>query len=388
MALAPGGTPKILVQDGASVRYVATGHLVFVLRNSLFAVPFDASRLEKTGEAVPIVEGINRLRQASAAAYGISDNGTLTFVPTNQYARQLVWVDREGREEVIAAEPRGYANPRISPDGSKVAVTTRDGGYDVWVWDLSRRALVQLVSDPSPNYTAAWLPDSKRIALPVWTDTRNEIHVRSADGSGQPDVVSTLTTPPTTRTYPVSVSADGDLAFTRYDAPAIGHIGAMSLVRRGADLTVLQNRWNDRNPVVSPNGRLVAFESDRSSRYEIYVSPFPDLKGGAQQVTTTGGTMPVWSRDQKHLYYWTMEGADVTIMGVPVVAGSTFTWGQATPVVRGSFEQATFDTQYDVWNDRFLVLKAAQTRDVPPAIVIVEHWFEELRKRFQNERTP
>jgi WD40-like Beta Propeller Repeat len=387
MGLPPGGTPKLLVQDGASPRYVATGHRVFALRNSLFAVPFDARRLEKTGEAVPVVEGVNRLRQTSAAAYSISDNGTLTFVPTNQYARQLVWVDRQGREEVIAAEPRSYANPRVSPDGSKVAVTTRDGGYDVWVWDLSRRSLIQLTSDPSPNYTAAWLPDSRRLAFPVWTETINEVHVRSADGSGQPEVLGELTTPPTIRTYPGSVSADGDVVFTRYgSSPVAGQLGVMSLVQRDVNLTVPQNQWLDRNPVVSPDGHLVAFESNRTGRYEIYVSPFPDLKGGAQQVTTTGGTMPVWSRDQKHLYYWTMEGSVVTIMGVPVVAGSTFTWGQATPVVRGPFSQPTFDTQYDVWNDRFLVLKAAQTGEVTPAILIVEHWFEELTKRFQDAR--
>ena len=260
-------------------------------------------------------------------------------------------------------------------------MTTRDGGYDVWVWDLSRRSLIQLTSDPSPNYTAAWLPDSKRLAFPVWTETINEVHVRSADGSGQPDILAELTTPAITRTYPVSVSADGHLAFTRYGAPGIGNIGAMSLVQRGVGLTVQENRRNDRNPGVSPNGRWMAFESDRTGRYEIHVSPFPDLRSGSQQITTAGGTMPLWSRDQKHLYYWTIDGPVVTIMGVPVVAGSTFTWGQATPVVRGPYEHPTQDTPYDIWNDRFLVLKAARIGEAPPAIVIVQNWFEELRKR-------
>ncbi len=266
MVLPTGGTPKLIAQGGASARYVATGHLVFAVRNSLWAMPFDASRLEKTGDAVSVVDSLGRLRQTSAAAYSVSDNGTLTFVPANQYERQLVWVDRQGREEVIAAEPRSYANPRVSPDGSKVALTTRDGGYDVWVWDLARRSLIQLTSDPSPNYTAAWLPDSKRLAFPVWTDTINEVHVRSADGSGQPDILAELTTPPTIRTYPVSVSADGHLAFTRYGAPAIGNVGVMSLVQRDAGLTLMENRPNDRNPVVSPDGRWLAFESNRTGR--------------------------------------------------------------------------------------------------------------------------
>ena len=231
-------------------------------------------------------------------------------------------------------------------------------------WDLSRRSLIQLTSDPSPNYTAAWLPDSKRLAFPVWTDTINEVshsiggrirttrHSRGTDDAAYDSDISR------------SVSADGHLAFTRYGAPGIGNVGVMSLVQRAAGLTMMENRPTDRNPVVSPDGRWLAFESIRTGRVEIYVSPFPDLNSGAQQVTTTGGTMPVWSRDQKQLYYWTMEGSIVTIMSLPVVSESTFTWGQATPALRGRYESPTRDTQDDVWSDRFLVLKAARTGEV------------------------
>jgi hypothetical protein len=125
----------------------------------------------------------------------------------------------------------------------------------------------------------------------------------------------------------------------------------------------------------------MAFESDRSGRYEIYVSPFPNVHGGAQQVTTSGGTMPVWSRDHKHLYYWINANGAAAIMEVPVEAGAAFTWGQATPVFRGSFERPTMDTQYDVWNGRFLLLKAVDRRETSPTIVIVQNWFQELKQR-------
>ena len=387
MATQPGNPPKLLVQNGASACYVQSRHLLYVLRNTLFALPFDIQRLEKTGDPVAVVEGVRRERQWSVASYSVSDSGTLTFVPVTRSPRRLVWVDRQGREEIVGLEPQTYANPRISPDGSKVALISRDGGFDVWVWDFSRRALTQLTSDPSPNYTAAWLPDSKRLAFPYWTDTANQVHVQSADGSGQPQILEELTTPPTIRTYPVSVSVAGELAFTRYGGfPIVGHTGVISLGKRGGTVTLRQNQRTDRNPTVSPNGRWMSFESDRTGRYEIYVSPFPDVHGGAQQVTTGGGTMPVWSRDQKHLYYWTVDGGTVTVMEVPVAVEGAFTWGEAKPLLRGSFERPTQDTQYDVWNGRFLLLKAVESRESSPAIVIVQNWFEELKQRAPTQR--
>ncbi len=384
VAAAPGQPPKLLVQNGSGARYVRSGHLLYVFRDALFAVPFDVTRLERTGDAVAVVDNLTRL-SPSPATFSVSDNGTLAIVPEHHYPRRLVWVDRQGQEEVVPAEPLSYANPRLSPDGTKVAVTTRDGGYDVWVWDFARRSLTQLTSDASPNYTAAWLPDSKRLMYPVWTSTRNEVHVRSADGSGQTEILEDLTTPTTVRTYPVSMARDGSLAFTRYRPAPIGlaTIAGTGVWpgKRGTPATVLETPRNDRNPRVSPDGRWIAFDSDRTGRTEIYVSPFPDVKSGAQQVTTSGGVMPVWSHDQKHLYYWTVAGGTVTIMETPLEAGPSFSWGQARPAVRGLFERPTSDAQFDVWNDRFLVLKTFERGGTSPTIVIVQNWFEELKQR-------
>ena len=147
VAAAPGQPPKLLVQNGSGARYVRSGHLRYVLRNALSAVPFDVTRLERAGDAVLVVDNLTRL-SPSPASFGVSDNGTLTFVPEHSYPRRLVWVDRQGKEEVIPADPLSYANPRLSPDGTKIVVTTREGGHDVWVWDVARRSLTQLTSEP------------------------------------------------------------------------------------------------------------------------------------------------------------------------------------------------------------------------------------------------
>ena len=242
MGLTRGGTPKLLVQDGFNARYVATGHLLFVLRNSLFAMPFDASRLEKTGEAALVVDTVDRRRQWSEAAYSVSDNGTLIFVPTNQYARELVWVDRQGREDVIAAEPTQLRQPAhlarwVEGCGDDARCRLRRvglGPVSSFPHSAHLRSLAELHGGVAAGQQAACVSCVDR------TPSTRFMFDRRTDQGGRKFSRSS-TTPPTTRTYPVSVSAEGVLAFTRYGSPPIGNVGAMSLVQRGVGPTVLEN---------------------------------------------------------------------------------------------------------------------------------------------------
>jgi hypothetical protein len=109
------------------------------------------------------------------------------------------------------------------------------------------------------------------------------------------------------------------------------------------------------------------------------------VQAGAQQITTTGGRFPVWSRDMKELYYWTESGGVVTIMAVPLIPGPSFNWGAATSAIRGRFPRPSDDNPYDVWNGRFVVLQEVEGTDTTRReIVVVQNWFEELKRRLKN----
>ena len=144
------GRRHVVVERGADARYVPTGHLVYALGGTLFAVPFDVTMLAVTGAAVPLVDDV--AQQNVTAHFAISSKGTLVYVPSDvmgQPQRTLVWVDRQGREDAIKAPPRAYFYPRLSPDGTRVALELRDQEHDIWIWDLPRETLTRLTFGPT-----------------------------------------------------------------------------------------------------------------------------------------------------------------------------------------------------------------------------------------------
>ena len=149
------GERKVLIEGGRDARYVPTGHLVYVLEGTLLAVPFDVDELEVTGGPIPMAEGVMTAGGITGAAhFSVSDTGALVYVTGSDLAvRTLVWVDRDGREEALAAEPRAFAYPRISPDGGRVALDVRDQESDIWIWDFARETLTRLTFAPARTST-------------------------------------------------------------------------------------------------------------------------------------------------------------------------------------------------------------------------------------------
>jgi serine/threonine-protein kinase len=141
----------------------------------------------------------------------------------------------------------------------------------------------------------------------------------------------------------------------------------------------------ERNVVISPDNRWIAFESDRTGRNEVYVRPFPEAQGGERPITRDGGAAPLWSRDGKELFYWRQRGNTVSIMSVPVVAGPNFSFSEPRPLFSGVYANPIFDRQYDVGPDgRFVMLKAV---DLVPRdeVVVVQNWTEELKRLMPAE---
>ena len=226
------GERRVLQQSGYFARYLPTGHLVFMREATLFAAAFDPNRLELIGTPVPILEGIWSRPGFSNAQFAFSQTGTLTYVPgraTGSLTR-MVWVDLEGNEKPLAAEPRLYRFPRISPDGKRVAAVI--GGQDtegeIWIYDLVRETLSRFTFDPARDDYPVWTPDGQRL---VFQSSRNgaegDLFWKRSDGTGQVELLKTRPN----QQEPHSFTSDGKrLVFGEWNSITLAiNIGMLSL---------------------------------------------------------------------------------------------------------------------------------------------------------------
>jgi serine/threonine-protein kinase len=392
------GTRRVLWQGGGDVRYVPTGHLVYAVGNDLFAVPFDVKRLTVSGRPVPVVQGVQRSAVPATfgdtANYGVSDSGTLVYLASGALVgsgglintmRTLVWVNRDGREEPLSAPPRPYSYPRISPEGTQVAVDVRDGESDIWVWNLARATLTRLTFDPLFDRFPVWSRDGRRITFSSQRDgSRGNLFWQMADGTGQAERLAMSAN--NSQVFPTSFSPDGTQLVVHGDpnGKQVDDIGIVSL-GGGTDKAVtplLATMFEEANAEISPDGRWLAYESDESGQLEVYVRPFPKVDAGRWQVSTGGGKQPVWAYNGRELFY---RNGDA-LMSVPVEAGATFAVRNPVVVFKGQYAPSLGGRNYDVSPDgrRFLMLKVGPsgTSSQTPAarFTVVENWTEELKR--------
>jgi Tol biopolymer transport system component len=377
------GERQNLIQGGWQPRYASSGHLIYAQRGSLMAAPFDLQRLALTGTPVPVVEGVRQSTTTGAVQYSFSATGSLAYVPGAVQSAQLrlVWVTRNGAEQPLAAPARGYVFPRISPDGRRIAVGVMDQETQVWLYDLSRETLTRFTFEGNVNLSALWTPDGRRITFQSDKEGPPNVYWQRADGSGG---LERLTTSDYT-SVPSSCSPDGQLlAFVQVD-PATGFdIWVLRLTDRKAQ-PFLRTPYSETSPRFSPDGRWLAYISNESGRYEVYVQPYPG-PGGKWQISTEGGTEPAWNPNGRELFYRSGD----KMMAVDIATQLGFTVGKPRVLFAGWYEAtpATF-SNYDVTPDgqRFLMLKRnEQEASAPTQINVVLNWFEELKHRVPTEK--
>ncbi len=350
--------------------YPKSGHLVYFRdgTDALMAVPFDLNRLQVTGS--PAVTLAEHARDTSEAGeFTISDSGALAYTPSSPqwYESRLVWVDRHGGIKPLAAPLRAYQEPAISPDGQRIAISIAGPAYGVWIYDLARTTLTSLTSSGS-SQAPIWSPDGKRV---VYRGTRlgfRNIYERAADGSVDE---TRLTTGESIQT-PGSFSADGKLVFQQ------AGIRVLSMDAERKTTPLWTSTYFEWNPHLSRDGRWLAYESMESGKQEIYVRPFPKLDG-KRQISTEGGTEPVWSRDGRELFY----RINNKMMVVSIAAGDAFAAGLPQVLFEGRYQfSATSVSAYDVSPDgkNFLMVQPAETVQPATQIHIVLNWSEELSK--------
>jgi len=326
-------------------------------------------------------------KTSGAANYAVSLPGTLVYLPGGAEGqttlRSLVWVDRKGHEEAINAPPRAYAsNPRLSPDGTRVAFPIPDHeNIDIWLLDLAAGTLRRLTFAPGFNVGPVWTSDGRRILFTSNRSGAMNLYSQAADGTG---TVERLTTSPN-RHSAESITPDGTRAIGWEFAPkALGDIVSFSLTSPSNAEPLVHTRFNEVFPQLSPDGRYLAYQSNESGKQEIHVRPFPQVDSGHWQVSTAGGTRAAWARNGRELFYF--DGSN-TFTAVPVqTSGPTFIVGRPAKV----FDTTAYFTQnparaYDVSPDgqRFLMVKnnpAGDPNGTPASMVVVEHWIEDLRR--------
>jgi serine/threonine-protein kinase len=384
------GTRTVLVRGGSHAHYVQAGggeggYLVYAAARSLRAVPFDLAHLKTRGTPVTIIPDVVTTIVGAVDAV-VAGDGTLAYVSGGGggAGRQstLVWVDRQGRETPIPAPPRAYFYPPLSPDGTRLAVFAADQESDVWLWDLGRTTLTRVTFDPGQDLYPVWTPDGRRL---IFTSERagiRNLYWQAADGTG---AVERLTNSPNPQVA-TAVSPDGrHLIFTE-TAPKTGDdVMQMELDGPHRVTPLVQSPFAERNGIVSPDGRWLAYEANDSGRVEISVRPFPDVNSGHWQVSTTGGTRPLWARSGQELFYVAPTGA---LMRVGVERSAS--WSATTPTLLvkegyfttpGGLVGRTYEVAVD--GQRFLMIKDGGGKDqtvAPPQLIVVQHWIEELKR--------
>jgi serine/threonine-protein kinase len=358
--------------------YSESGYLVYhrgTTNPGIWAVPFSLSRQEITGQHVLVVPG------ADYPSLSTEEPRTLAYVRTGGVGQQLtfVWVDREGREEPVPAEPRAYGEFSLSPDGTKIAVpVTGPGNRDVWIYDLVRDTPMRLTFDPGNEVFPIWTPDGQRVAF---GSLGAPLSWKAADGTGE---VETLVESSSNQ-FPQAFSPDGTTLIFEDRSSSGVDLGTLSLEGERISTLLMETKFTEQNLALSSDGRWMAYESNESGQFEVYVRPFPDVNGGRWQVSSGGGGWPLWSADGRELFYGSSEG----MMAVPIETESAFTQGTVdllfdlSPYLRPSARRNRRRIDISPEGDRFLMQKAGDGSDETAAatsIIVVLNWFEELKR--------
>ena len=385
------GVESEVAPVGSNPRYANSGHVVYVIGNDLWAVGFDAESLEVTSDPMPAQQSV-AAKRTGAANFDISEDGILVFTAddTPAVSRILGLAHRNGDVEPLSVPPAQYFSPRISPDGSRLAVQTQedDGTNQIWVYDLAGDTQIQRLTQDGSNQRPVWTPDNERVTFSSDIGGTLGIYSQPADLSGAAEKL--LTVEDVSGVWPSSWSPNGQtLAFT-----SSGQVRGRSIWTVSSETGSTPELFYDvpgsiqSDPVFSPDGEWLAYSSQESGANQIYVKSLSQAGLPRIQVTRVASAFPMWSRDGTEMFYRRAltfggnTGATLFSVDIATDRGFTFTNEQALPAegVFGTFRG------YDIMPDgeRFVVVIPADqtetTESAPPQVNVVLNWFEELKQ--------
>jgi Tol biopolymer transport system component/predicted Ser/Thr protein kinase len=354
------------------------GYLLFMRGSTLLARPFDAERLEFTGDAAPVAENVLYFGAQGSGTFSASNNGLLAYQTGAQGdPSRLQWFDRAGRAFESIGPVASYVHPRISRDGRRVVFALLDGQtafLDLWLHDLPRSVSSRFTFEPAVNVFPVWSPDGSRIAFASNRNGRHNIFQRATSGSGEDEV---LLPPAAIFRFPTDWSPDGgSIAFQTNAANTGLDLWVYSLTERKAT-PFLATPFQEWSPQFSPDGRWIAYTSDESGKPEIYVRPLQG-SSGKWQVSSGGGSYPRWRRDGREVFYIAPDRSLVVVEVQP--GSSSFESGVPKPLFRTQIRSTDGGFQYDVTADGQRFLINTLVPEEQSAISVVQNWTAGLKK--------
>jgi serine/threonine protein kinase/Tol biopolymer transport system component len=373
------GERRVVLQSASMARYVPTGHLIFAREGLLYAITFDAGSLTTHGNSVPVLQGVAGDKTTGAVHFAIANDGTLAYVPGSATSslRRLVWVDRSGTEQRVNLPGGQYNDPRLSPDGSRVALLQGSSGSgDVWVYDFGRATFTRLTFTTT-NATPLWSSDGNNIYYVSIDQAGNKTTIfrKPADGSRDAEAVTTINS----GAYLEAIERDGEAALCDSGPSTIqGNIIRVPLKQDAQTTPIISTQFDEYAAALSADGRWLAYQSNESGQPEVYVRDMAG-SGGRWQISTAGGQEPHWSFDGRELYYRNNN----LFMSVAVDTRSAFQAGTPKTLFNGIFDlRSNSGESYDVdpKGNRFFMIRLAEDDSSGAQVRVVVNWFDELRR--------
>ena len=370
-----GGAPRVVVEGGMSPHYVESGHLIYARAGTLFAVPFDPVAARATGTAVAVLDNVRTNSINGAVPVGVSASGLLVHLPGGAAttSMSLVAANRNGSGEVLLdgrlfTAGQGALSLRLSPDGGRLALTINDGQADIWIMELESRGLQKVTSGAGTEDSAVWSPDGTRLYYSSNTGGVTRTVTKAVAGGDAETDVSSIAF------FPMSISPDGRtlasraITKTSYDVVTVDI--ASGKVTPFAALPAIETA-----PSFSPDGRLIAYQSDESGTEEVWVQQFPS--GSKWQVTIGGGSEPRWTIGGREIVY----RKSSTIYAIPITP-RPFSKGTPQAIFSG-----TNLLGFDITSDGKRIVAVQQGESLEnPHLVLVSGWFAELKAKVRPAR--
>ncbi len=369
---------------GAYTEAGGKGYLLFIRESTLMAQPFNAAKMELSGEPRPIAQGVSsypsELGPTAYAAFSTS-TGHLIYRTGDQQTTRLTWFDRSGKSLGAISEPGGYIEPSLSMDGKKVLFGRDDGtgSGDIFILDPSRGGTTRLTFDAAPDFTSVFSPDGSQVVFGSSRSGLGDVYRKASSGAGNDELILKGKG---VGAFPNSWSRDGKYLIYEMtgSVKTKSDLWVLPMVGEPTPFPYLESEFFESHAQFSPDGRWVAYSSDESGRAEVYVQSFP-ISGGKWQISTTGGDQPQWRGDGKELFYI---APDRNLMAVTIGGGATLEVGRPTvlfqttvPITGITNDRNNYVPTQD--GQRFLMNNLADIANSQP-LTLVLNWAADMKK--------